>query len=392
MAWRQLSDQQLEALTKLTETARGTEMGDLLRGFWQPVSLARQVEPGKAKPVRVFSEDFTLYRGRGGRPYLVAPRCAHRGSLLHTGWIEGEELRCIYHGWKYAGSGQCVEIPSEDPSICAKVQIASYPVHEYAGLIFAYLGDGQAPEFDLPRKEVFERPDRLLFTREQIWPANWFQQTENSMDAVHVSFVHQMGVVGTFGQAVTRTLPALAYHETDAGIRQIATRSPTNVRVSDWTFPNNNHIVVPGITKEHPWMDTAIWLVAIDDTRTSRFQVYSVPSMGEDGDREIRTHFAKHVDYDPSQHHDELIRDAKYPQEMALELTNAQDYVAVMGQGCFADRAGEKLVGSDAGIQLQRRLFWREMEAMRKGAGRKQWKQLNEKLELQTAVPGAARA
>ena len=119
------------------------------------------------------------------------------------------------------------------------------------------------------------------------------------MDAVHVSFVHQKGRVGIFGQAVTPTIPKLQYQETDAGVRQIATRGPNNVRVSDWTFPNNNHILVPGITKQHPWMDIALWIVARDDERTSKFQIYSLPSMGEEADRKTTEHFHKHLDYNP---------------------------------------------------------------------------------------------
>jgi 5,5'-dehydrodivanillate O-demethylase len=334
--------------------------------------------------VRVFNEDPTLYRGESSQAYLVGGRCAHRCSRLHTGWVEGEEVRCIYHGWKYDGSGQCVEMPAEKPSLPPTVKIPGFPVHEYCGLVFAYLGDGAAPDFDLPRKEVFEQPERLLFTREQIWPANWFQQVENSMDAAHVSFVHQKGKVGIFGKSVTPTIPRLEYVETDAGIRQTATRGPNNVRVSDWTFPNNNHILVPGISERHPWMDIAVWLVAIDDEHTSRFQLYSLPGMGPEEDRKTAEHFARHIGYNPSDHHRELFDEGRYPEEMALELVNAQDYVAVMGQGRIVDRSQERLTSSDTGIALQRRIFWREMEAMQSGKKAKEWRRLHEHIELQS--------
>ena len=384
MARRNKIEQKSVDLRSLTQTARGTQMGDLLRRFWQPVALSDQVAAGKAKTVRVFCEELTLYRGTSGQPYLVAGRCAHRCTRLATGWVEDEEIRCVYHGWKYDGSGQCVEIPSENDSLAASVKIAGYPVHEYCGLVFAYLGDGAAPEFDLPRKDLFERPERLLFTREQIWPANWFQQTENSLDAAHVSFVHQKGRVGIFGEAVTPAIPELEFFETDSGIRQIATRGAGNVRVSDWTFPNNNHILVPGISKKHPWMDITVWLVAIDDERTSRFQLYSMPSMGAAADRKTTEHFHRHMDYNPSDHHSELIDQELYPEEMALELVNAQDYVAVVGQGPIVDRSQERLTSTDLGIALQRRIFWREMAAMQAGKPTKQWVRLTETIELQS--------
>src|SRR5258705_12260181 len=104
-------------------------------------------------------------------------------------------------------------------------------------MIFAYMGQGEAPDFDLQRKEEFESLDHIVIAREQIWPCNWFQQVENSLDAVHVSFVHHAGMVGPFGEAISQSIPKLEYSETESGIRQIATRSPTNVRISDWTFP-----------------------------------------------------------------------------------------------------------------------------------------------------------
>jgi len=332
----------------------------------------------------VFCEDLTLYRGDSGQPYLVAGRCAHRCTRLATGWVEGEEIRCMYHGWKYDGTGQCTEMPAEKDTLAATVKITSYPVHEYCGLVFAYLGDGPIPAFDLPRKDVFEQSGRLLFTREQIWPASWLQQVENSLDASHVSFVHQKGRVGIFGEAVTPAVPELEYFETDAGIRQIATRAADNVRVSDWTFPNNNHILVPGISMKHPWMDISIWLVAIDDDRTARFQLYSMPSMGAEADKKTTEHFHRHMGYNPSDHHSELFDQGNYPAEMALELVNAQDYVAVVGQGSVVNRSQERLTSSDSGIALLRRIFWREMEAMRLGKPIKQWVRLHETIELQS--------
>ena len=190
-------------LKQLTETGAATPMGRLMRRFWHPVALAERVKPGTAIGLKILGEDLTLYRGAGGRPYLVGGHCAHRLTRMHTGWVEGEEIRCLYHGWKYDGAGRCTERPAEPDSGPCDVAIASYPVHEYCGHVFAYLGEGPAPAFDLPRKDVFESDDHFTLARAQIWPSNWFQHVENSMDAVHVSFVHQKGKVGYLGAAVT---------------------------------------------------------------------------------------------------------------------------------------------------------------------------------------------
>src|SRR5438046_7161708 len=77
----------------------GTPAGSWLRRFWHPVYRSEDLEPGRAKPVRLLGEDFTLYRGESGDVHAVAFRCAHRGTQLSTGWVEGDTIRCFYHGW-----------------------------------------------------------------------------------------------------------------------------------------------------------------------------------------------------------------------------------------------------------------------------------------------------
>lgn len=371
-----------EKLGLLGQTGPDTDMGRLLRRFWQPIAVASSLQPGTARSIRVMNEDLTLYRGESGKPYLIAGRCAHRLTLLHTGWVQGEEIRCIYHGWKYAGSGQCTEAPAEGEATAAKIRIAGYPTNEYCGLIFAYMGEGAAPEFKLPRKPAFEQPGLLVLARIQIWPCNWFQMVENSLDAVHVSFVHLAGKIGPFGEAVTANIPKLDYVETDAGIRQTATRGPNNVRISDWSFPNNNHVVTPGRTKEAAWVHRGIWNVPVDDTHTYKIGVYAIPTGDPEEDQATLDHFEKFGDYNPAHHHDELFSQRKWPDDPSLQLTPAQDYVAMMGQGPLVDRTRERLGKSDAGIVLLRRLFFREMEAIRNDRPTKDWQPLTEPVDL----------
>lgn len=379
-------DTRAERLAQLSETAPATPMGRLLRRFWQPVALSKTVERGKAKRIRILNEDLTLYRGASGRAYTVAARCAHRLTLLHTGWVEGEEIRCIYHGWRYDGAGQCTERPAEEDEGLPPVRIASYPVEEYCGLIFAWLGEGPAPAFALPRKEVFGGAGRIAETKEECWPCNWFQMVENSMDAVHVSFVHQAGLVGTFGEAVSQAIPTLEYVETDAGIRQIATRSKTNVRVSDWTFPNNNHISRPFLAQERPWIDVGVWMVPVDERETRRFILYAMPSTTPEADRRFRDYWQEFGDYDAGRNHDALFA-GKYPADRVSQITSAQDYVATVGQGALMAREREYLAKSDAGIAYVRRIFWRELDALKNGRPLKEWRPLAEAAELPIQKP-----
>jgi len=365
-----------ERLRALPLTGRDTSMGKLLRKFWQPVGLAHRLPAGEAKAVRVMGEDLTLYRGDSGKAFLVGGYCPHRLTLLANGWVQGDEIRCMYHGWKFNGTGQCTERPAEPDRKQPNIRVVSYPVHEYAGLIFAYLGEGDAPEFDLPRKSVFERAGALQFARLETWPCNWLQQVENSMDAVHVSFVHHWGRVGSFGAVVAATVPELSYEETEAGIRQTAVRSEGSKRVSDWTFPNNNHVSHPTLETDDPWVDVGVWMVPVDDENTMRFLIYSIPSTTPETDARISEYFEKYSEYDPADHHQELVEHRNVPDDKLVQLTSAQDYVAAVGQGRIVDRTQERLGRSDMGIALLRRIYWREMEAIELGQAGKQWKRL----------------
>lgn len=375
-----------ELLQQLTQTAADTPMGKLLRSFWQPVAVADSVAAGKARALRVLSEDLTLYRGENGAPYLVGARCAHRCTVLQTGWVEDDQIRCMYHGWRYDGTGQCTEMPAERNARPDLVKIVGYPVYEYAGLLFAYMGAQPAPPFELPRKQVLEDPTRLRCVRYQEWDYNFFQGTENSLDATHVSYVHVWGKISRFGDEITTALPELSYEETSAGIRQTAYRSATNVRISDWTFPNNNHIVSPGPRKGDPWADNVTWHVAIDDEHTMRFAVSVAPSTDPETDQRFLAD--RVAGYNPADHYRELFEDHHIPEGIGTgQVIATQDYVALRGQGVIVDRSAERLGQSDAGIALLRRIFLRELEAIRNGQATKAWTRLPEAAHLPIQIP-----
>ena len=106
---------------ELAQTGPGTIAGRYFRRFWLPVAEVRDVEPGRAKAIQVLGQQFTFYRGVTGDAHLVDYFCAHRSSPLFTGHVEGDCIRCFYHGWMYDADGQCVEQPAEDAAFAAKV-------------------------------------------------------------------------------------------------------------------------------------------------------------------------------------------------------------------------------------------------------------------------------
>ena len=203
--------------SEVVHTGPGTLAGRYLRMFWQPVCCAYELASGRTLPVRILGEDFTVYRGDSGIPHLVGPRCAHRGTQLSVGSVEGECIRCFYHGWKYDGSGQCVEQPAEGQSFAEKVRIPSYRVQEYIGLVFAYLGEGEPPP--LPRYPRFESADISLDVAGLKRICNYFNNIDNSLDSVHVRFVHQRHRDSVDDHVVLGD-PVISVEESDWGVKR----------------------------------------------------------------------------------------------------------------------------------------------------------------------------
>ena len=135
----------VDANEKLTQVGKGTPMGELMRRYWHPVAATVELEERPTKSVRLLAEDLVLYKDRSGTYGLLDRLCPHRRVDLSYGIPEENGLRCMYHGWMYDETGQCIEQPFEetvhpDGRFKEKVRIAGYPVEEMGGLLWAYLG------------------------------------------------------------------------------------------------------------------------------------------------------------------------------------------------------------------------------------------------------------
>ena len=103
----------LDAATNrlLTQVGPGTPMGELLRRYWMPVGAVSEFDTAATKPIRVMSEDLTLYKDLSGNFGLLDRHCPHRRADMTYGFPEQSGLRCNYHGWCYDQTGRCVAQP-----------------------------------------------------------------------------------------------------------------------------------------------------------------------------------------------------------------------------------------------------------------------------------------
>jgi 5,5'-dehydrodivanillate O-demethylase len=356
-------------------TGPGTLAGRYLRMFWQPVCCSHELSVGQALPIRIMDEEFTLYRGESGAAHLVGYRCAHRGAQLSAGWVEGDFVRCFYHGWKYDGAGRCVEQPAEAEPFAPKVRVPAYPVQEYLGLIFAYFGEGEPPP--LPRYPKMESADISLDVAGLRRICNYFNNVENSLDSAHVRFVHRRHRDSVQDHIVLGD-PTITVEESEWGVERHA-KYPDGKEVTVFFgMPNINYTNGQVVDPEIKRADVMLFKVPVDDERHIHFEVRAIPLTGERGRvwiQERREMRAK-AELDRP----ELVR-AILAGKLRLDdidpnrvdFIMLEDEVAQTGQGAIAPRGNEHLGRSDRGVFLMRKIWERELGNLKEGRPLKQW-------------------
>ena len=125
-----------------------------LAAGWYAVAVADDIEPGTSAGTRLFDQELVVWRDKGGASHVWEDRCPHRGMRLSFGFVRGNHIACLYHGWSYDTEGQCRAIPAHpDLVVPETIKVATYHAREAGGLIFAHLALGDAAPPDLPAVE-----------------------------------------------------------------------------------------------------------------------------------------------------------------------------------------------------------------------------------------------
>jgi phenylpropionate dioxygenase-like ring-hydroxylating dioxygenase large terminal subunit len=171
---------------------------------WFAVARSDELRPGQVLPVHYFARDLVAFRSESGQPRVLDAYCAHMGAHLGIGpgspgnrepgpgTVVGDCIQCPFHGWRYDGSGRCVEIPYSDARIPSRARVKGWAVREHNGLIFAWhhLLD-EPPGWELPAVPEFndEAWTGPIYTERDIATCNQ-EMAENDHDFVHFAYVH----------------------------------------------------------------------------------------------------------------------------------------------------------------------------------------------------------
>ena len=262
---------------ELTRVGPGTPMGALMRQYWLPAAKSSELIAG-GDPVRLMllGERLVAFRGPDGQVGVLDQRCPHRCASLFFGRNETGGIRCVYHGWKFAADGTCMDMPNLPPGhdFRDKVRAKAYPVTERAGVVWVYMGErSEAPP--MPQIEATLLPEAsvsLNFTQREC---NWLQALEGDIDTSHFSWLHvgsvqpeQVDPDNWLHFQVTNRAPDYHVADTDWGTMYCAYR-PADGEAVYWRFA---HFAFPFWTfiPQGDMRDRVIaraW-VPMDDTHT----------------------------------------------------------------------------------------------------------------------------
>jgi phenylpropionate dioxygenase-like ring-hydroxylating dioxygenase large terminal subunit len=341
-----------------TETGPGTKMGELLRRYWHPIALSSEATE-RPKQVRVLSEDLILFRDGSGKPGLLYPRCAHRGTTLYYGKVEERGIRCCYHGWLFDRQGHCLEQPCEPELGKHRDHIRQpwYPLEERYGLIFAYMGPPEKKPV-LPRWDVLEQLDpdetveasNLIASGPVVIPCSWTHHFDNVPDHYHVPILHGSNSGTQFNELMSR-MPKITWELTDRGIKTVSRRPADNgktfLRIVEGVLPNTR-LVPDTVPSRSGKCESVSWLLPVDDTHYVLYAALRKPPGWQRG-------FTKPGgkswwDMTPEEHQ-------RFP----------DDYEAQTGQGPITLHSEEHLATTDQGVAMLRRFLLKQAEIVAQG-------------------------
>jgi phthalate 4,5-dioxygenase oxygenase subunit len=380
----------------LTRTGRGTPCGEYFRRYWLPALSSSELADNDCPPVRVrlMGEDLIAFRDTQGRVGIVDEFCPHRLASLFWGRNEECGLRCVYHGWKFDVNGACVDIPSEPPEyrFQNKVRITAYPVQEYGGLVWVYMGPPESvPE--LPKLEWARVPDNHRYVSKRFQETNYLQAVEGGIDSSHSNSLHASVDAFRMTEAYVESVrnssilrdkyhvldksPRFTVEKTDYGLiiaaRRNAGEDTYYWRLTQFLLPS--YTIIP--YQKGNSIHGHCWVPRDDETCWVWTFSWNPDQPLSEKDRDaIKNETFVHTAVDPVTFRPLRNKSNNYLIDRNLQRTSsmtgihgfaAQDMAIQESMGPMADRTRERLGTSDTAIIAARRLLLNEIRALAAG-------------------------
>ncbi len=349
---------------ELTQVGPETPCGEYLRRFWHPVYLTNDL-CDLPVALKILGEELVLFRDLSGTLGLVHKRCPHRQASLEYGKCEEHGIRCCYHGWHFDTDGKLLDAPGQPENLSnrlkLRIKLGAYPVVEYKGLIFSYMGPiAVMPEFPVFDAMEFEKMEMVPY--KAPFRCNWLQVLDAILDPLHTSFLHSnIGRVqfsegfGEVGQ--------MDFFERDVWMLGVNTR-----RVRENVWFRVNELVLPNFTQAgsafaadgtqrrlYGRSSFTRWVVPVDDENTLAL---AWANFGERGDP---------PEWNTPEGPELIEQGEVFDRTYEERQRSPGDAEATEGMGRITVHKNENLVSSDRGITLMRKRLREQIRAVQNG-------------------------
>ena len=349
---------------ELTQVVPETPCGEYLRRFWHPVYLTNDL-CDLPVALKILGEELVLFRDLSGTLGLVHKRCPHRQASLEYGKCEEHGIRCCYHGWHFDTDGKLLDAPGQPENLSdrlkLRIKLGAYPVVEYKGLIFSYMGPiAEMPEFPVFDAMEFEKMEMVPY--KAPFRCNWLQVQDAILDPLHTSFLHSnIGRVqfsegfGEVGQ--------MDFFERDVWMLGVNTR-----RVGENVWFRVNELVLPNFTQAgsafaadgtqrrlYGRSSFTRWVVPVDDENTLAL---AWANFGERGDP---------PEWNTPEGPELIEQGEVFDRTYEERQRSPGDAEATEGMGRITVHKNENLVSSDRGITLMRKRLREQIRAVQNG-------------------------
>lgn len=209
-----------------------------LRNAWYVAGWASEFTAQRPAGRMIIDEPVVLFRTHNGSLVALEDRCAHRLAPLSLGRVEGDDLRCMYHGVKFSAAGQCVEVPGQ-AGTAKKLCVQKYPVVERHRWAWIWMGDPQLADPGLiPDASMLDDSWRCLSVGQLDYRANHALISDNLLDLSHLAFLHEK-TLGRRPDNAPEDSPTL---QTRTGVD--AKLIERGVRTESWRVGEHNRSVI----------------------------------------------------------------------------------------------------------------------------------------------------
>jgi len=164
----------------------------MIRNQWYAILPSKEVKKGKILAVIRLNLELALFRDEKGKIGCVIDKCSHRGARLSKGRVEGECIRCPFHGLEFDKEGKCRLIPANGRSSIPdeRYNVESLQVIEKNGIIYLWYGDKEKITSEVPFFSDHLDESYSWSEIEDHWNSHYSRCIENQLDVVHLPIVH----------------------------------------------------------------------------------------------------------------------------------------------------------------------------------------------------------